>query len=179
MLQNLLRKRLKTRVNKVSKIYVSSTFKDLEECRKQVRLILNQMKCEAVETEYCVAENPPPIEKCLADVVSSHLYIGIFAWKYGSIPPGKEKSFTELEYEKAVEVGKDCLIFLLHEEAPWPKTFVDKGDHKSKIENLRNKLSKKHMVIFFKSPQELAGLVGVAVRNYLEKERGEAPLKKR
>lgn len=179
MQQNILRNPLqKTRGRNMSRIYVSSTFKDLEEYRKSVRFVLNQMKHEGIAMEYYVAENQPPLEKCLADVASCDLYIGIFAWKYGSIPIGKDKSFTELEYEKAVETGKDCLIFLLHEEAPWPKTLMDKGDDELKIENLRNKLSKKHTVSFFKSPQELASLVGVAVHNYLENVRGIAPLKK-
>ena len=33
----------------------------------------------------------------------------------------------ELEYRKAVETGKSCLIFLLREEAPWPSIYVDIG----------------------------------------------------
>jgi Domain of unknown function (DUF4062) len=110
----------------MARIFVSSTFKDLEECREKVRIVLRRINHEDVAMEYFVAEDKRPLDKCLEAVVSSDLYIGIFAWRYGYVPKGNEKSITELEYLKAVETRKDCLIFLLHEDAPWPPKFVDK-----------------------------------------------------
>lgn len=148
------------------RIYVSSTFKDLEECREKVRVTLKQMSHEDIAMEYYVAEDRKPVDKCLEDVVSCDLYIGIFAWRYGFVPKGYDKSITELEYRKAVETGKNCLIFLLHEEAPWPRNFIDRGEDQEKIEALRNELSAEKEVSFFKSAVELASFVGPAVRNW-------------
>ena len=156
----------------MAKIYVSSTFKDLEECREKVRLVLRQMNHEDVAMEYYVAEDRRPVDKCLEDVVACDLYVGIFAWRYGYIPPGYDKSITELEYRKAVETGKKCHIFLLHEDAPWPRKFVDKDDDAQKIDNLRKELSEKYTVSFFETPEELGSLVGTSVHNW-EKEHGE------
>ncbi|MCD4766153.1 MAG: DUF4062 domain-containing protein [Methanosarcinales archaeon] len=144
----------------MAKIYVSSTFKDLEECREKVRLVLRQMKHEDVAMEYYVAEDRRPVDKCLEDVAACDLYVGIFAWRYGYIPPGYDKSITELEYRKAVETGKKCHIFLLHEDAPWPRKFVDKGDDAQKIDDLRKELSEEYIVSFFETPEELRSLVG-------------------
>lgn len=101
----------------MARIYVSSTFKDLKDCREKVRVALRQMSHEDIAMEYYVAEDKRPLYKCLEDVSSCDLYIGIFAWRYGYVPDGYDKSITELEYRKAVETGKKCLIFLLHEEA--------------------------------------------------------------
>ena len=115
------------------KIYVSSTFEDLKECREKVRLVLRQMNHEDVAMEYYVAEDRRPVDKCLEDVATCDLYVGIFAWRYGHIPSGYDKSITELEYRKAVETKKECLIFLLKEDAPWPPKFVDKDDNAKKI----------------------------------------------
>ena len=95
----------------MTKIFVSSTFKDLEECREKVSFALRQMKLEDVAMEYFVAEDKPPVDKCLEDVESCDLYVGIFAWRYGNIPTGYEMSITELEYRKAVDSGIKCLIF--------------------------------------------------------------------
>ncbi len=92
-------------------IYVSSTFKDLEECRDKVRVTLKRMSHEDIAMEYYVAEDKRPLDKCLEDVASCDLYIGIFAWRYGYTPEGYDKSITELEYKEAAKAGKACLIF--------------------------------------------------------------------
>jgi DNA-binding beta-propeller fold protein YncE len=144
-------------------IYMSSTFKDLEECREKVKHNLERMDHKVIAMENYVAEDKIPVEKCQDDVTSCGLYIGIFAWRYGYVPDGYDKSITELEYRKAIETGKDCLIFLLHEDAPWPGKFVDIGKDAEKIRALRDELSRVRMVSFFKSADELAGLVGAAV----------------
>ena len=161
----------------MARIYVSSTFKDLEECREKVRLVLRQMNHEDVAMEYYVAEDRRPVDKCLDDVAACDLYVGVFAWRYGYIPPGYDKSITELEYRKAVETGKKCHIFLLHEDALWPPKFVDKGDDAEKIDDLRKELSEKYTVSFFKTPEELGSLVGSSVHNW-EKEFGIVSAKK-
>ncbi len=96
----------------MARIFVSSTSKDLEECREKVINVLRRMDDhQDVAMEYFVAEDKRPLEKCLEDVASCDLYIGIFAWRYGYIPDGYDKSMTELEYRKAVNNGKTCLIF--------------------------------------------------------------------
>ncbi|HVG32126.1 MAG TPA: DUF4062 domain-containing protein [Pyrinomonadaceae bacterium] len=70
----------------MAKVYVSSTFIDLRECRRKVSLILRQMGFEDVAMEYYVAGNERPVDKCLNDVAACDLYVGIFAWRYGFIP---------------------------------------------------------------------------------------------
>src|SRR5665647_1539531 len=155
-------------------IYVSSTFKDLKECREKVRLSLRQMGHEDIAMEYYVAGDERPLGKCQKDVVSCDLYIGIFAWRYGYVPEGQDKSITELEYRKAVEAGKECLIFLVDEDAPsWPPKYVDRGKEADKIADLRNELSTKHTVSFFYSCDNLASLVSPAVHKWEIESRNE------
>lgn len=147
----------------VARIYVSSTFEDLKDYREKVRVALRQMGHEDIAIEYYVAEDKRPLDKCLEDVASCDLYIGIFAWRYGYVPDGYDKSITELEYRKAVETGKKCLIFLLNEEVPWPIKFVDRGKNEKRVRALKTELSKEKTVSFFKSADELASFVGPAV----------------
>ena len=104
-------------------IYLSSTYTDLKACREAVYHALRQMRHDVIAMEDYVATDERPIEKCLADVAASDLYIGIFAWRYGYIPSEmnpEHKSITELEYRKAIQTGKTCLLFLLDKDAPWP-----------------------------------------------------------
>lgn len=57
----------------MAKVYVSSTFIDLQECRRQVSLVLRRMGHDDVAMEYYVAEDQRPIDKCLKDVAACDL----------------------------------------------------------------------------------------------------------
>lgn len=125
--------------------------------------------------ESYVAEDRRPLEKCLADVAECDVYVGLFAWRYGFVPEGYDKSITELEYQAAVASGKPCLIFLLDEEAPWPRIYVDRGAEADKIETLRAELADRHMCSTFTGPADLAALVTAAVANRLAETDWSAP----
>jgi hypothetical protein len=75
-----------------------------------------------IAMEDYVATDERPLDKCLADVASCDIYIGIFAWRYGYVPPGQERSITELEYRQAGQSSLERLTFLLDEDAPWPRS---------------------------------------------------------
>jgi tetratricopeptide (TPR) repeat protein len=152
----------------MTKIYVSSTYSDLVEHRQQVYDVLRKMRYDVMAMEDYVATDKRPLDKCLADVASGDLYIGIFAWRYGYVPPGQERSITELEYRQAGQSGLERLIFLLHEEAPWPRSKMEKGAGGEKIEALRAELAREHTVQFFKSPEELAGQVAASVAKWAQ-----------
>jgi hypothetical protein len=111
----------------MTKIYISSTYSDLVEHRQQVYDVLRKLRYDVIAMEDYVATDKRPLDKCLADVVSCDVYVGIFAWRYGYIPPGQERSITELEYRQAGESGLKRLIFLLDEDAPWPRSKMESG----------------------------------------------------
>jgi Domain of unknown function (DUF4062)/KAP family P-loop domain len=157
----------------LAKIYLSSTYSDLKTCREAVYNALRQMRHDVIAMEDFVATDQRPMEKCLADVVCSDLYIGIFAWRYGYIPSEmnpQHKSITELEYRKATQEGKMCLVFMLAQDAPWPPTMMDavtgEGNRGEFITVLRDELVRKKLVKFFKTPEELASLVSTSVSNW-------------
>jgi tetratricopeptide (TPR) repeat protein len=152
----------------MTKIYVSSTYSDLVEHRQQVYDVLRKMRYDVMAMEDYVATDKRPLDKCLADVASCDLYIGIFAWRYGYIPPGQEQSITELEYRQAGQSNLERLIFLLDEDAPWPRSKMEKGAGGEKIEALRAELAREHTVQFFKSAEELAGQVATSIAKWAQ-----------
>jgi hypothetical protein len=102
----------------VARIYVSSTFSDLQDYRKAVSLALRRLGHEDVAMEYYGAEDKRPLDRCLEDAGSCDAYVGIFAWRYGYVPATgnpDQLSITELEYRRAKAAGKACLIFLISE----------------------------------------------------------------
>ena len=68
------------------KVYISSTYSDLVDYRAAVCDVLHKMRYDTVAMEYYVATDKRPVEKCMADVAKSDIYVGIFAWRYGYIP---------------------------------------------------------------------------------------------
>ncbi|MDQ3814012.1 MAG: DUF4062 domain-containing protein, partial [Armatimonadota bacterium] len=148
----------------MARVYVSSTYLDLQEHRRQVSLVLRRMGHEDVAMDYYTAEDRPAVDKCLADVATCDIYVGIFAWRYGWIPKQNNPeglAITEMEYRQAMKDGKVCLVFLLDGKARWPLDFVD--DDRTRIKKLRDELSERHGNAVFDSPDNLASQVGAAI----------------
>jgi HEAT repeat protein len=158
----------------VARIYVSSTFSDLADYRKEVSLALRRLGHEDIAMEYYVAEDRRPLDRCLEDVVSCDVYVGIFAWRYGYIPDSGNPeglSITELEYRHAVTTGKTCLIFLVSDEAPWPPAKMERGVL-GRVDALRQDLASRHEVGLFENVDDLARKVSEAVIRW-EKQTGQ------
>lgn len=146
----------------MAKIYISSTFEDLKVYRKAVYDVLNQLGHKVIAMEDYVASDKRPLQKCLTDVATCDIYIGLFAWRYGYIPPNHKKSITELEYQQATTSKLERLIFILDETAAWPPNFVD--NDRTCIEQLKNRLMTDHVVQKFNTPDDLKSCVSVSMQ---------------
>lgn len=145
--------------------YLSSTFKDLKDYRQRVDAELRRAGYKVTGMENKTASGGAPLATCLADVAKCDAYIGIFAWRYGSIPEDGNpdgKSITELEYRQAIECKKETLIFLLREGVSLEPADSDT----TKIEALRVELSKKHWTAEFGDPVELSLAVVTAANQF-------------
>src|ERR1044072_4783304 len=153
----------------MAKIYVSSTFIDLREHRARVIETLRQLGHDIVAMENYVSEDQIPLEKCLGDVSSCEIYVGIFGWRYGFIPDDDQLglSITEHEYRQAEQQRIPRLVFLLEASSPWPPNYIHafSGDNGKgeRIRVFREELQQKKLVSFFTSPDDLARTVGVSV----------------
>jgi hypothetical protein len=145
----------------MARVYLSSTFADLVPVRARVAQALRQAGHDTVAMEDYVAADERPLERCLNDVATCDAYVGIIAWRYGFTPPGQTQSITELELRQAVRLGKPCLLFLLHDDAPWPRPMIDRDG--IPIERLRDELRRDFLVSFFHGADDLAVLVTAAL----------------
>jgi hypothetical protein len=106
-------------------ICLSSTYEDLKEYRRVVFDALRKSDYQVRAMEDYVATDQRPVDKCLDDVAEADIYVGIFAFRYGYIPPAKHNnpkglSITELEFRQAERLEKPCLTFVVNESTPWP-----------------------------------------------------------
>ena len=94
------------------KVYVSSTFKDLEEHRSAVKATLERAGFDVECMEKYPAFDERPKDKCLADVAECDYYVLILAWRYGFQPEDvnpRRLAITRLEYEAAVRLKNPAL----------------------------------------------------------------------
>src|ERR1051325_4069643 len=146
------------------KVFVSSTFIDLETYRQAVALCIRRMGFDDIAMEYFVAEDSRPLTECLQAVRGSDLYVGLFAWRYGFVPETdnlNRRSITEMEYREALAHNKDCLILLLDPGTPWLPALFD--EDLTSIKRLRKELSERHTCAFFHLPQDIGGVLAPAL----------------
>ncbi|MEA2881541.1 MAG: hypothetical protein QOH32_797 [Bradyrhizobium sp.] len=141
------------------KVMISSTARDLPEHRDEIRL-----GCERAGFEPCVMEHLPALDTdainaSLRMVDGAHVYVGVFAYRYGYVPDGHDISITEMEYDHAVKLEKPRLIFLAHKDHPIKIGDVETGPGEARLNALKDRLAKERVVTFFQSPKDLRAQV--------------------
>lgn len=112
-------------------------------------------------------------------VDQADIYVGIFGHRYGYIPQENNPSqisLVEMEYNRAVERGVPCLIFLMSTENPVTSSEVETREARAKFEQLKNRLRERHIVTLFTSPQSLRSYAINSLsetKAFLEKRRAE------
>src|SRR5436190_23911089 len=85
---------------------------------------------------------------------NADFYIGIFAWRYGEIPDEYDISYTELEFNRAVERGIPILVFTIHKDHPLTIDMVEVGETaRKKLDDLKKRASSGRIKGEFKSPE--------------------------
>ena len=137
-------------------VMISSTARDLPEHRDEVRKGCHRAGFASDQMmENLTALNEDAIEISLKMVEDADIYLGIFAYRYGYVPDGSDISITEMEYNKAVELGKPRLIFFIHEDHPVTGKDIERGAGSTKLEAFKQRVGTDRVVAFFKSPGDL------------------------
>lgn len=152
----------RTSVTKSIRIFISSTWLDLQLEREAVEKALHRMQeAEFSGMEYFGSRPETPKDASLDEVDRSDIYIGLFAHRYGS-------GITEAEYRRAVERAVPCLIYLKDDSVPVIPAHIERdAEGMTKLEALKKELKAKHTVSFFTSPDQLATQVAVDLHNLL------------
>ena len=153
-------------------VFLSSTSRDLATHRQQVIDTLLRMSLFPVAMEQFGAQGSGDATSVSTDkVAEADIYVGIFAWRYGYVPPGETRSVTHLEYLEARKLGLPCYLFLAHAETQHDDTLFPTSlrdpDHLGALLAFRDELQLA-VVDYFTTPDDLARKVATA----LVKERG-------
>ncbi len=127
-------------------VFVSSTFTDLEQERRQVIETLLSHDCIPSGMEWFGAVDEAQFEFIKTVIDDCDYYIVIVAGRYGTPGPGG-KSYTEREYDYAVSKGLEVLAFI-HDDPDSITGGKLEKDPKvvAKLEKFRTKLRKGRLV---------------------------------
>ena len=115
------------------------------------------------------ARKETPLQTCLAEVEQCDIFIGIIACKAGSIDKLTGKSFVQREYEKAFELDKEILIYLIDEKnAKVTMQDIDFGENREKLLSFQSILKERHTVDFFLSEDNLSEKLDRRFQDLLE-----------
>jgi hypothetical protein len=149
------------------RVFVSSTFTDLIEYREAVTRAILAAGDIPDDMLYWPAEENRPLDVCMRRLKASDLLILILAHRYGFIPPGNDKSVTEIEFDTAISSGKPVLAFCLDENHPWPPPFLERDEAIfSRLRNFHKKVKGTLTIRHFTTPESLEAGVSQAVSNY-------------
>jgi Domain of unknown function (DUF4062) len=145
-------------------IFISSTYEDLRAARQEVIVAILQSHCFPITMEYFPASNHSPAKLIEQFLENSDYVILIIADKYGSVPGNdSEKSYTQMEYELAVEKGIPVLAFIRDKEIISAPDSKDQLEEKLKLEKFINTVKANKTAKSWKTPQELTNLALQAI----------------
>jgi len=149
------------------KVFLSSTYLDLIEYRIAVANALRSMDEEVKHMEIFGARDEEPTKASLEELDACDCLVGIYAYRYGTIPTGSTLSVTEQEYLHAVENKIPVLAFVVDEKCSWLPKLID--DDKKAVNEFKVKVSKEHTPEYFTSPDNLASKVVASVSRLAKK----------
>lgn len=150
-------------MDKRYQVFISSTYTDLREERQLVSQTLMELNCIPAGMELFPATDEEQFSFIKTVIDDSDYYLLIIGGRYGTVTE-EGISYTEKEYDYAVEKGKP-VVALLHGS---PSSLsVDRSEisesARAKLNTFRERVSTGRLVRYWSSPQELQGHVAISM----------------
>lgn len=145
-------------MDKRYQVFVSSTFKDLQEERQEVMQALLELDCIPSGMELFPAANEDQWSLIKRVIADCDYYIVIVGGRYGSLG-SQGLSYTEMEYRYAVEQGKPVIAFLHKSPGDLPANKTEEStEGRQKLSEFRE-LVQQRVCRYWQTPGELGGQV--------------------
>ncbi len=143
-------------MDKRYQVFISSTFEDLQEERKEVMQALLEMDCIPAGMELFPASNEDQWSLIKRVIDDCDYYLLIIGGRYGSCND-KGVSYTQMEFEYAVTTGKPIVSFLPQYPDKIPSGKTD-PENKEELESFK-KLAQQKMIKYWDNPSDLGSKV--------------------
>lgn len=134
------------------KVFISSTFADLQEYREALREAISKAGFEPLMMENYAASAYTPLETAEKDIRNCDIFILIVGNRYGGIPTSSTKSYIQIETELAIELKKPILVFI-YDDGLKSKEKATEND--VRLNEFKEFLLRDYLVQFFATQSEL------------------------
>jgi hypothetical protein len=151
-------------MDKRVQVFVSSTYIDLMDERQRVNQILLQLECFPAGMELFPASDEDKWDLIKGVIDDSDYYLLILGGRYGSLDDSTKLSYTQMEFEYAVEQKKPVIAFL-HKNLDSIAIGKSENDPKKakKLRDFRESVAAKKTVRFYETADELAAQVATSL----------------
>ncbi len=159
-------------MDKRYQVFISSTFRDLQDERQQVIQALLELDCMPVGMELFPASDETKWSLITRVIDDCDYYVVIIGGRYGSVDDAGV-SYTEREYDYAVKRGIPVLAFLHAEPEAIPAGKTELAvEARAKLYAFREKVEQR-MCKHWKTPEELGGVVSRSLIQTMKVQQGE------
>jgi Domain of unknown function (DUF4062) len=141
-------------------VFLSSTRKDLRPYIDAVDAALQGLSDPELKpdrNEYWGAVRGSPSLASRRKVLGAQLFVGIYGWRYGTVPRGAKTSITEQELEMAFEAEKPIFCYLVEDSAPRPADLEEEPEESLRLlAKLKDRVREDFAVERFTHPEDLA-----------------------
>lgn len=145
-------------MDKRYQVFVSSTYEDLQEARKEVMQALLELDCIPAGMELFPASNDDQWTLIKRVIDDCDYYILIIGGRYGSLNE-EGISYTQMEFEYAMQTGKPIISFIHKNPDALPSAKVEKSaEGIDKLNQFKEK-AKKKLIRYWETPADLGSVV--------------------
>lgn len=145
-------------------VFISSTYSDLLQERKKVLDILLMADCIPAGMENFVATDDEQFNVIKKVIDMCDYYILILGKRYGSVNEKTGISYTEMEYNYAIDKGIPVLVFALDDSVELDAEKVETDDIKrGKLAEFKSKAMGNRLASIWRDQSDLLGKVAIAI----------------
>ena len=164
-------------IKKRYQAFISSTYEDLKEERKNVIQAILENDCFPSGMELFAASNKKQWDIIKSTIDECDFYIVIIAGRYGSIgtdEQGNKVSYTEMEFDYALKSGKPIIALLYDNIDNLPKSKCEQTKNKSaKLKAFRLKAMNGRMIRYWSNKDNLKSEVSYAINKLVHDENND------
>lgn len=158
-------------MDKRYQVFVSSTYKDLVEERKEATQAILRCDCFPAGMELFPASSKSQWDVIKKVIDDSDVYLLILAGRYGSLGTddgGNKLGYTEMEFDYALAQGKPILAMLHKDIDSLPARLVEESPKSRRaLKAFREKASNGRVVDFWVSKEELSANILYGLQNLI------------
>lgn len=145
-------------------VFISSTYSDLTQERKQVLDVLLMADCIPAGMESFVATDDEQFNVIKKVIDLCDYYILILGKRYGSINDTTGLSYTEMEYNYAIDKGIPVLVFAIDDSVELESDKVENDDiKKGKLAEFKSRAMRNRLANVWRDTSDLMGKVAISI----------------